>query len=130
MFVARPGTSDRQERSRRYYEAHRDEILAKRAASRAEGALNERKRDTRKALQEYVKERKNCPCMDCGVSYPHYVMDFDHVRGIKKYTISQIVKNGCSRDMLDEEIDKCDVVCSNCHRERTHSRGQCGDQSL
>ena len=34
-----------------------------------------------------VRAAKNVPCTDCGVRYPHYVMDFDHVRGVKKWNI-------------------------------------------
>lgn len=47
-------------------------------------------------------------------------MDFDHVRGVKKYNISTaIFKNNYSVDRVLLEINKCDLVCSNCHRIRT-----------
>jgi len=62
------------------------------------------------------------PCFDCGKHYPSYVMDFDHVRGTKKATVSELVRNSSSWDQIQEEIDKCDLVCSNCHRERTFKR--------
>ena len=29
---------------------------------------------------------------------------------------------GWSREKVDEEIKKCDIVCSNCHRIRTYSK--------
>jgi L-lysine 2,3-aminomutase len=59
--------------------------------------------------------------MDCGVSYPYYVMDFDHRDPAKKKDgVATLVKKGNVKRLL-EEIDKCDVVCSNCHRERTHA---------
>jgi len=119
--MPRPGTSTRQVASRRYYEKHRDEILASRKQTR--GAANERKKRTIRTLQAYVTELKtDKPCADCGKIYPPYVMDFDHVRGVKVRNIARIVKDGCSREMLDEEIAKCELVCSNCHRIRTHTR--------
>jgi uncharacterized OB-fold protein len=62
---------------------------------------------------------KSVPCMDCGRSFPPYVMDFDHVRGRKSYEISRVR----SMAKVLAEVGKCDVVCSNCHRIRTHSRG-------
>lgn len=68
--------------------------------------------------------------MDCGIRYPTYVMDYDHVRGVKRNTIARVVTNATSLAVLQEEIAKCDVVCSNCHRIRTHGRGQCGDQRI
>lgn len=49
-------------------------------------------------------------------------MDFDHCRGKKLSNINAMVRNGVSFDTLKKEIDKCDLVCANCHRNRTHSR--------
>lgn len=56
------------------------------------------------------------PCVDCGESDP-VVLEFDH-RGDKRLMISSAVNNyGASR--LKEEIDKCEVRCSNCHKRKT-----------
>ena len=60
--------------------------------------------------------------MDCGNSYPHYVMEFDHARGEKVANIPIILMG--SLDALFEELEKCDVVCANCHSIRTHRRRQ------
>jgi hypothetical protein len=61
--------------------------------------------------------------MDCGVKYPYYVLDLDHRDpSEKKFTPAALHKTG-SWDKMIKEIRKCDVVCSNCHRERTHQRG-------
>lgn len=76
------------------------------------------KRTKRQAHKVMVIKLKQVPCADCGEVYPPYVMDFDHVRGEKKFTISQAL-DGETEDLL-AEIAKCDVVCANCHRERTH----------
>lgn len=61
---------------------------------------------------------KSKKCTDCGLEYPWYCMDFDHV-GEKKECISKINKS-----MVLEEIKKCELVCSNCHRKRTYSKKQ------
>jgi len=74
----------------------------------------------KKLLSEIVAKAKDVPCMDCGVKYPKVVMDFDHVRGDKKANVSKMVANTVSVETLQKEIDKCDVVCSNCHRLRTY----------
>lgn len=87
----------------------------------------------KKRKQKYIEERKtllakikNKPCFDCGKIYPPWVMDFDHRDPkIKIGSISSIT----FRKLLDlskvkEEIDKCDLVCANCHRERTYQRLQ------
>lgn len=71
--------------------------------------------------REFVSGLKSTtPCADCGVSYPPYVMDFDHVTGGKVSNVSAMMSN--SRATLQAEIDKCEIVCSNCHRQRTHER--------
>lgn len=73
-------------------------------------------------VAEEVRLVKSRPCADCKGSYPYYVMDFDHVRGEKLFDISSKAQKGISRRVLLEEIQKCDVVCANCHRARTHAR--------
>lgn len=68
----------------------------------------------------YLWKIKSVPCKDCGQNFPPYVMDFDHVSGIKKFSIAN--KVGGTWKALTEEIAKCEVVCSNCHRIRTWQR--------
>jgi hypothetical protein len=67
--------------------------------------------------RDWLKSLKDRPCADCGVRYPFYVMDFDH-RGDKSFNIG--AGRGRSLASLQAEVGKCDVVCANCHRERTH----------
>jgi hypothetical protein len=75
----------------------------------------------RNRMHELVINEKQKPCMDCGVQYPHYVMDFDHIQGKKLGNISAMSrKKGIIR--LQEELSKCELVCANCHRQRTWKR--------
>lgn len=69
--------------------------------------------------QKLINNIKNVPCLDCGVLYPPYVMDFDHKKD-KKFNIAS--KKDCGLNRLMEEINKCDIVCANCHRIRTHKK--------
>ncbi len=66
-------------------------------------------------VREIIEKAKNKPCIDCNIKYPHYVMDFDHIKGNK------LINVGRTRSTLKtlKEIKKCEVVCSNCHRIRT-----------
>lgn len=68
-------------------------------------------------------EWKSKPCTDCGNLFPWYCMDHDHVpnRGEKLFEIN---KNTIRKplEIVLTEIEKCDLVCSNCHRRRTHER--------
>ena len=73
-------------------------------------------------LAQYIRGLKEAnPCMDCKEYYPYYVMDFDHVRGTKHANVMELIPT-LSKKKIDEEIAKCEIVCSNCHRIRTHMR--------
>lgn len=75
----------------------------------------------RSAAREYIKQHKTGkPCHDCGVVYPWYVMDYDHLEG-KRFNIGNVGK-ALPLDVLKKEIRKCQIVCANCHRERTFRR--------
>ena len=97
---------------RQWYERNRARHVANVAALR---------RARREANKRVVAAAKSVPCADCGRRYPPYVMDFDHVRGVKIGNVGSL-KMMASMDALLAEIAKCDVVCSNCHRIRTHRR--------
>ena len=88
-------------------------------------------RNVRRAKQlrtkEHIRKYKDRPCADCEQTYPFYVMDFDHRPGEnKKFKIAAwLARNAAKTDWseVEAEIAKCDVVCANCHRIRTHERG-------
>jgi hypothetical protein len=56
------------------------------------------------------------PCVDCGQSNI-IVLEFDHVRGKKRDTISALLEE--TLDIVKAEIDKTCVRCCNCHRIKT-----------
>ena len=59
-------------------------------------------------------------CVDCGISDLR-VLELDHVRGEKVAAVSSMIANR-SQKAIEEEIAKCEVVCSNCHKIRTADR--------
>lgn len=72
----------------------------------------------REALRRYKEQHS---CKDCGGRFIAEVMEFDHTRGQKKFSICE--KGGdVSLATLKAEIAKCDLVCANCHRIRTYRR--------
>lgn len=81
-------------------------------------------RNKRIEMRELIARCKDVPCSDCGVKYPDYVMQFDHVSGTKLFDIGRATAATKSLSKLKAEIDKCEVVCANCHAIRTHTRGQ------
>ena len=72
-------------------------------------------------FKQRLKEiKENAGCKDCGETN-HIVLDFDHLSN-KKYNVSRMIHDGFSWAAIKKEIAKCEVVCSNCHRIRTHNR--------
>lgn len=60
-------------------------------------------------------------CADCGYDKYPEALDFDHLPGtVKVAGVSSMSYSAWDRVL--EEIDKCEVVCANCHRHRTRIR--------
>lgn len=78
----------------------------------------DRRSKTRKAIQD---AKSNAVCADCKEDYPYWIMQFDHLND-KLFTIAQATVEGRSLDTVLKEIEKCDIVCANCHANRTHMR--------
>lgn len=73
----------------------------------------------RAEAHQYVREYLSThPCVDCGESNP-VVLEFDHIKGLKKMAISQMCTRGYSIHSISLEIEKCVVRCGNCHRRKT-----------
>lgn len=75
----------------------------------------------RNLLQDKIKKiKESSPCKDCGNFYQSCQMDFDHLEN-KKFNISENYFR-VSWKKLSQEMDKCELVCANCHRLRTRNR--------
>lgn len=70
---------------------------------------------------EVIRSAKDGPCLDCARRFPACAMDFDHV-GAKRMAVSAMVRMKPTVSSLMREIAKCELVCANCHRVRTHAR--------
>lgn len=99
--------------SRTYYkingERHRKHVIEKK---------RERLKKTRAFILSVLCSSN---CKDCG-NTDRRVLEFDHVRGKKRKDVSKLLAEGFNIEHLKEEIEKCDVVCANCHRIRTMTR--------
>jgi len=83
----------------------------------------EYKRQARDRNKEYIRQiKEKNPCTDCGEFYHYSQMDFDHVQGKKRHTLSRYANSAVSIKTIKDELNKCELVCSNCHRFRTWSR--------
>jgi len=97
---------------RRYYENREEE--------RKRG--NQRNRDAKAKNRDMVWEYLSThPCVDCGESDVR-VLEFDHVRGTKIASVSELVNTKHRWESIQQEIDKCEVRCANHHRIRTYEQ--------
>ncbi len=94
-----------------FYEKNKEKVL--------EGVLRTNKEIIKRNQQfvwDYLKEH---PCIVCGESNP-IVLEFDHRDETEKTSsISRMAAHQYSIEKIKDEIEKCDVRCSNCHKIRT-----------
>lgn len=108
------GRSYSKEWFRQYYKNNRQTHIKRNIA---------RRQQFRTLLQKLKHNKK---CLDCKKRHPHWRLDYDHVRGKKAFSLGVAVKLGYGMERIMAEIAKCELVCSNCHRDRTWRRRKRG----
>jgi len=90
-----------------------------------------KKRQYRQKIKQYIIDIKSATaCHDCGIHWPFYVMQFDHVTGIKEFDLWRAGDSICSLTRINQEIAKCEIVCANCHAIRTYKRNLLNNAEL
>jgi len=54
-------------------------------------------------------------CCVCGYAEHAAALAFHHTEGDKEIDIARAVWNGWGWERIEAELDKCDVICHNCH---------------
>jgi hypothetical protein len=91
-------------------EYHRDHYLKNTNVYKAK-ANNHRKRN-----RDYIRNfKKTQKCAECGENR-WYVLDFHHFED-KKFNVSEMIVKASSLEKIKKEIEKCIILCANCHRE-------------
>lgn len=58
-------------------------------------------------------------CVDCKRGEPFVKLEFDHVLPCEKeFAIGKV--RGCDWKIVKKELDKCQLLCKDCHLDRTH----------
>ena len=78
--------------------------------------VKRRKLGIRKWFWDYKSGLKCSKCGECHVA----TIDFHHKIGEKENGVSKMVADGYSIERIHRELEKCEVLCSNCHR-KVHS---------
>jgi hypothetical protein len=83
---------------------------------------NTKYRLSKRALNwNWYLDLKRKPCTDCGETFDPYAMDWDH-QVDKKESPATLMAKSRNREVILNEISKCELVCANCHRIRTYSQ--------
>ena len=70
----------------------------------------------RRKIKSFSIEYKGGKCQMCGYNRYAGALDLHHVKGVKKFTMGE---EGYTHSwiVIKEELDKCILICANCHRE-------------
>ena len=95
---------------------------------------NERIGKLARDIKQRAVDYKGGKCQDCLVSYPICVYDFHHLDPTQKdFKISGQGIRNMEWNLIQSELDKCVLLCSNCHRLRhydPHNPGYRNHQNL
>ena len=93
--------------NRDYYQCNREQLLKNQAEKNKRFAANRRK-----WLVDY---KKTLECVRCGENHPATLTFRHRDSSEKSFEIGNALKLGIGLKRLLAEIDKCEVVCANCH---------------
>lgn len=83
--------------------------------------MKQKYREKQVAVQEL---KSQCACAKCG-DKRGYVLDYHHINPDEKENgIARMVSNNYTLDKVFTEIEKCIVLCANCHREFHYFQSQ------
>ena len=111
------------EENKKYYKKYRElnrekqrEYIRKWGAENREHTI-EYKREYRDERKSYCIEYLGGKCVKCGTIHN---LQFDHIkREGKKYTIGSRIHQDFT--IIKEELDKCQLLCVDCHKVKTKS---------
>ncbi len=93
------------EYQKNWYKKNRQKVIAK--------SNNDLKEIKRWFAEEIIAKSS---CKNCGFNHPG-ALDFHHRNPSEKEgVITEMVANKRSKKAILKEIEKCDVLCANCHR--------------
>lgn len=94
---------------RRWYSQHSEQVRARNAAQR------------QKLQRWYAELKATLACQQCGENHPATLVFHHRDPNEKEFSIGQAVRSCWSIERISKEIEKCAVLCTNCHM-RLHKR--------
>ncbi len=108
---------------RKSYQSHRNDRISRTQAWTKANMPYVLSRNTarRKTTKLELIALKGGKCVRCGYDEHPAALDFDHIDPAgKSRQISYLINDGVKREVLLAELEKCQLLCANCHRIKTH----------
>jgi len=91
-----------------------DRIQYRNSEARRTGQRLNNKKNVERNQRFVWQYLQNHGCVHCPENDP-IVLTFDHYKGAKNFNICDGVRHGYSLQRIQNEIEKCQVLCANCH---------------
>lgn len=75
-------------------------------------------------IAEVITHKLTVGCAQCGYQQCSRALHFHHRETDKLFNVSSALSSRKSKKRIFEEINKCSVLCANCHAER-HCESSC-----
>jgi hypothetical protein len=112
---------DRLEYNKQYYQKNKNK--AKSYYKKYKEDFVKQNQKLRKRNKDFITAYKTERCCSiCGYNNHACALDFHHIHG-KAKNISVLCKESHSIERIKEEIDKCIILCANCHRVQHYGNG-------
>ena len=89
--------------SRKHYEANREKVQT---------TTKERRQYL---MEKYLELKSTLSCTLCGFSHPAALVFHHRDPKTKLYNVANMPSRTVSWDTILREVEKCDVLCANCH---------------
>lgn len=97
-------------------------FLKKNSDPEWKAARNNLRAEQRRSNKTKAVQEKGGVCYDCGGNFPDCCYDFHHLNPLKDNEVPSNVLH-CSWKRIEEMLNECVMLCSNCHRIRHNEDG-------
>lgn len=97
---------------KKHYEANKEAVKARSAKSK------------KKMRQEFAEFKSRLSCTKCGENHPATLDFHHHTPHPDNKKINDLVRSGRVTFAMEEIMNKCIVLCSNCHRKHHYEENR------
>lgn len=83
--------------------------------------LDKHQRNEMRKRAKWAEEKLSRGCNNCGYDEHPVALSWHHVNpDEKEWNVSTMINRNHCNDKIQKEVDKCEVLCTNCHKIETH----------